>query len=556
MIIGFIKSNCFQDSVSLMIISKKLSGLESVNLVSVMMGTPANKDLFLSTGMWHSMFELATPNDICIAVDVDNEKDAQAALDEVAEHLDQELASIASGAKGKSLPTVRSWTRARQILPEANLALISVAGEYAAETANKALEYGLNVMLFSDNVPTEQERQLKLTAQEKGLLVMGPDCGTAYISGIPLAFANKMPKGPIGIVGASGTGIQEVCSQIALLGSGITHALGLGGRDLSADIGGISAKSALKILDEDPETKVIAFVSKPPAASVREEILACMQELSKPVVAIFLGDKPEQSQIGNVHLAYTLDQAAKIACQVVQATEYIESIGGEALSNKTVRGLYTGGTLAAESAMLVAEQFGLQVSATHPNGEMLNDQGHLIIDLGDDAYTIGRPHPMIDPSTRSDQILALKDQAFGVLLLDVVLGFGGHAEPAQAVVEAVTELRELRDAPFAVVATVTGTHDDPQSRSEQVAVLEAANIKVVSTVPEAVALSAILLSCNPTPPAQGEAHYLLQKPQIINIGLSGFADDLLSCDAQAIHYRWAPVAGGNAHLAELLNKLS
>lgn len=556
MIIGFIKSNCFQDSVSLMIISKKLSELESVNLVSVMMGTPANKDLFLSTGMWHSMFENATPNDICIAIDVDTPENSEATLNQVSEHLDQELANIASGAKGKSLPTVRSWAKARQTLPEANLALISVAGEYAAQTAYKALDYGLNVMLFSDNVPIEQELELKKAAQNKGLLVMGPDCGTAYISGIPLAFANNMPPGSIGIVGASGTGIQEICSQIALLGSGITHAIGLGGRDLSADIGGISAKHALNMLNEDPETKVITFVSKPPSDKVRKDILAYMQTLSKPVVAIFLGDKPEAEQIGYIYLAYTLDQAAKMACQIIEAKQYLASLGCEELTNKCIRGLYTGGTLAAESAMLVADRFGLQVSSTHPNGEMLNDQGHLIIDLGDDAYTVGRPHPMIDPSTRSDQILALKDQDFGVLLLDVVLGFGGHSAPAQSVVESINALRESYKTQFAVIATVTGTQEDPQIRAEQVSALEAANIKVVSTVPEAVALSAVLLSSTPTSSTTGETHYLLKNPQIINIGLSSFADDLLSCGANAIHYRWAPVAGGNARLAELLNKLS
>ncbi|MDX1301453.1 acyl-CoA synthetase FdrA [Photobacterium sp.] len=554
MINAFIKSSCFQDSVSLMIISKKLSSMDSVNQVSVMMGTPANKDLFQTTGLWHEMFATATPNDICIAVDADT--DSQEVLEEVSTNLDAELANIASGSKGKMLPMARSWTRAEKLLPDANLALISVAGEYATATAQQALDRGLNVMMFSDNVSASQERALKEQARDKGLLVMGPDCGTAYLSGIPLAFANRMPKGPIGIVGASGTGIQELCSQIALLGGGVTHALGLGGRDLSEEVGGISAKIALEMLDKDNDTQVIAFVSKPPAPSVRKDIIEKMQTLSKPVVALFLGDKPEAERMGNVHLSYTLDEAAKTANQLADALAFSSQLGGYSFKGQKIRGLYTGGTLAAEAGMLVAEKFGLKVSSTHENGEMLNDQGHLIIDLGDDAYTVGRPHPMIDPSTRTDQIHDLIDQDFGVLLIDVVLGFGGHMDPAGAIADAVKELREKRKTPFAVIATVTGTTEDPQNREEQISTLESAEIKVVDSVSEAVTFSSILTSCDLPQESNEAPHYLLQQPKIINIGLSGFAEDLLTCNATAIHYRWAPVAGGNAHLTELLNKLS
>lgn len=554
MITAFIKSSCFQDSVSLMIISKKLSGMPSVNQVSVMMGTPANKDLFQTTGLWHEMFETATPNDICISIDTDVDSDD--VRDEVSANLEEELANIANGSKGKTLPTVRSWARAEKVLSDANLALISVAGEYATETAYKALDRGLNVMLFSDNVPIAQEKALKEDARKKGLLVMGPDCGTASISGVPLAFANKMPKGSIGIVGASGTGIQELCSQIALLGGGITHALGLGGRDLSEEIGGISAKAALDILDNDNDTKVIAFVSKPPAANVRKAIIKKMQTLSKPVVALFLGDKSEMKAIGNVQLPYTLDEAAKTTSELADALSVLSNLGEESLQGGKIRGLYTGGTLAAEAGMLVAEKFALQVSVEHKNGEMLNDQGHMIIDLGDDAYTVGRPHPMIDPSTRSDQILALVDQDFSVLLVDVVLGFGGHIDPAGAVVDAVNELREQRNKPFAVVATVTGTAQDPQDRLQQIQMLEDAQIKVADSVSEAVNFCSILMSCKLPQESDDTPHYLLTQPKIINIGLASFAEDLLTCNATAIHYRWSPVAGGNQHLAELLKKLS
>jgi FdrA protein len=554
MINGFVKPNCFQDSVSLMLISKKLSDLETVNLVSVMMGTPANKDLFQSTGMWHELFDTATPNDVCIAVDTDG--DADDAMEEVTTQLDIELANISSGSKRKSLPTVRSWTRALKVMPDANLALISVAGEYAAATAQRALDEDLNVMMFSDNVPIEQELALKQNAAKKGLIVMGPDCGTAYISGTPLAFANQVSKGKIGIVGASGTGIQEICSQVDLLGGGITHAIGLGGRDLSEQIGGISAKMALEMLDNDPETKVIAFVSKPPAASVREDILASMQKLKKPVVALFLGDRPEVAKIGNVRLCYTLDEVAKTAQQLTEVLESLDELGGLPLSSQKILGLYTGGTLAAECAMLLADHYKLPVSASHPNGEMLNSDGHLVIDLGDDAYTVGRPHPMIDPSTRTDQLQALKDHDFGVLLMDVVLGFGSHEDPAQAVVDGVKELREARSKPFAAIVTVTGTNTDPQNRNDQIAKLKEAGIKVINSVPEAIEFSSLILETSPLPANSDKPHYLLDHPTIINIGLSTFAEDLFHCEADAIHYRWAPIAGGNPRLAELLTKIS
>ncbi|EFD0982698.1 carbamate kinase [Escherichia coli] len=243
MIHAFIKKGCFQDSVSLMIISRKLSESENVDDVSVMMGTPANKALLDTTGFWHDDFNNATPNDICVAI---RSEAADAGIAQaIMQQLEEALKQLAQGSgSSQALTQVRRWDSACQKLPDASLALISVAGEYAAELANQALDRNLNVMMFSDNVTLEDEIQLKTRAREKGLLVMGPDCGTSMIAGTPLAFANVMPEGNIGVIGASGTGIQELCSQIALAGEGITHAIGLGGRDLSREVGGISALTA------------------------------------------------------------------------------------------------------------------------------------------------------------------------------------------------------------------------------------------------------------------------------------------------------------------------
>lgn len=275
MIHAFIKKGCFQDSVSLMIISRKLSESENVDDVSVMMGTPANKSLLETTGFWHDDFHGATPNDICVAIRTEAVDDGITQV--IVQQLEEALQQLAQGSSGsQSLIQVRRWESACQKLPEASLALVSVAGEYAAELAEQALDRSLNVMIFSDNVTLDDEIRLKRRARDKGLLVMGPDCGTAMIANTPLAFANVMPEGNIGVIGASGTGIQELCSQIALAGEGITHAIGLGGRDLSAEVGGISALTALEILSADEKSQVLAFVSKPPADAVRQHIIAAI----------------------------------------------------------------------------------------------------------------------------------------------------------------------------------------------------------------------------------------------------------------------------------------
>lgn len=340
MIHAFIKKGCFQDSVSLMIISRKLSESENVDDVSVMMGTPANKSLLETTGFWHDDFHSATPNDICVAIRTEAVDDGITQV--IVRQLDEALQQLAQGSSGsQSLVQVRRWESACQKLPEANLALVSVAGEYAAELAEQALDRALNVMIFSDNVTLDDEIRLKRRARDKGLLVMGPDCGTAMIANTPLAFANVMPEGNIGVIGASGTGIQELCSQIALAGEGITHAIGLGGRDLSAEVGGISALTALDMLSADKKSQVLAFVSKPPADAVRQHIIAAMKATGKPVVALFLGFSSPVAREENVWFASTLDEAARLACLLSRVTSQRK---GMVSTGGVIRGLYTGGS--------------------------------------------------------------------------------------------------------------------------------------------------------------------------------------------------------------------
>ncbi|WP_258329420.1 acyl-CoA synthetase FdrA [Citrobacter farmeri] len=552
MIYAFIKKGSFQDSVSLMIISRKLSERPEVDQVSVMMGTPANKAMLDSTGFWHDDFAEATPNDICVAVRTHDEQPE--ILELIREQLEKELSAIASASgSSQQLLKARRWESACQKLPQANLLLVSVAGEYAASVAKEGLLAGKNVMMFSDNVPLEQEVELKTLAREKGLIVMGPDCGTAMIAGSPLAFANVLPEGGIGVIGASGTGIQEVTSQIALHQQGISHAIGLGGRDLSAEVGGISALTALGMLAADDATRVIAFVSKPPSPQVRTRIINAMQKVGKPVVALFLGNKPEQRREGNVWLADSLSDAAQLAVLLMRVAE--QRLIQPEVAGKGIYGLYAGGTLAAEAAMLLSAGLGVPVSESHAAGVMLDAQGHRIVDLGDDSYTLGRPHPMIDPTTRSieiEKLAAMPD--VGVLLLDVVLGYGACADPAGAVVEAIGQVRATRSAPLVTIATMTGTDADPQGRSGQIDILRDAGIAVVETLEEAVLL-AISLTHHQDARPSAEPDTLLDGVQVINAGLRSFALDLQSSGTPVVHYQWAPIAGGNARLASLLKQL-
>ncbi len=555
MIHAFIKKGSFQDSVSLMLISRKLSELPRVDEVSVMMGTPANKSLLTNTGFWHAMFDEATPNDICVAIKAEDNGDG-ALTQYVSEQLDEALAAIAQGQKGgKSLLKARRWDSAEQKLPDANLLLISIAGEYAAELADKALDRGKSVMIFSDNVSIEQEVALKTKARDKGLIVMGPDCGTAMIAGAPLAFANVLPKGRIGIIGASGTGIQELASQIALAGQGISHAIGLGGRDLSADVGGISALTALDMLAKDEQSKVLLFVSKPPAEAVRQRVFSAMKQINKPIVTLFLGVKHGETRDGNVYLADTLDEAARLAAALARVQEQAESL--PAVKGKKIVGLYTGGTLAVEVAMLLAERLGAEVDSKHDRGTMLDADGHKIIDLGDDFYTQGKPHPMIDPSTRNQEIVNLANRPdVGVLLLDVVIGYGAQQDPTGSLVDAVNKARDRRGEanPLAVIATVTGTEQDPQVRSAQIEALRAAGIAVVDTLPEAAMLSHGLIDSEGSRQAD-ESAPLLNGVAVINAGLRSFAEDLQSAGVPVVHYQWAPIAGGNRKLANLLKQM-
>jgi FdrA protein len=443
----------YLDSVALMRLSRRLSAQPGVEEASLMIGSPSNKALLRAAGLLAAEGEQAGANDLVIALRAADERLGQEALGSA---LAVEQSTYASDA----LPRTRSLATALDALPGANLALISVPGEFAMAEARKALNAGLHVLVFSSGVPLEDERALKLIAREKGLLLMGPDCGTALIGGTPLAFANVVPRGDIGIVSASGTGLQEVSCLLARMGRGVSHGIGVGGRDLDERVGALATLSAIDALERDAATAVILLISKPPAPRVAAQVLERLARCRKESVVCFLGlDQPG--------LAPTLLAAAETAAG--------SSIADEPVSREKVKGrveaLYCGGTLCTE-AELVFKRRGLQ--------------GHRFIDLGDEKFTRGRPHPMIDPEIRNAHIAtAAADPAVGVILVDVVLGFGAHPDPAGVLLQVKSGKT--------IVASVTGTDADPQVRSRQVAKLRGAGVLVAPSNAQAAASAASLV---------------------------------------------------------------
>jgi succinyl-CoA synthetase alpha subunit len=392
-----------------------------------------------------------------------------------------------------------------------------VPGDYAASEAMKALRLGLDVMIFSDNVPVEAELGLKRFAQERNLMVMGPDCGTAIVNGVPLGFANVVRRGPIGVVGASGTGMQEVTVRIHQLGSGVSQALGTGGHDLAAAIGGISMLHGLKALDEDPDSKVIVLISKPPAPNVAAAVLATAEACSKPVVAIFLGADAASIKGNGIHGATYLAQAADMAVALAkgqspqrkaiamtdEAQRKIKELSrAMAPDQRYVRGIFSGGTFCFE-AQLIHAAAGITAFSNAPtvgNRKLENiakSVEHTIIDMGEDQFTQGRPHPMIDPSLRDTRIREeAADPATAVVLFDVVLGYGASADPTAGLIGSIGRAKakaQTEGRRVAFIGYVCGTDQDPQNRAAIAAGLQSAGVLVTSSNAEAAVWSAALI---------------------------------------------------------------
>ena len=435
-----LRPGAYADSVTLLQVSRAAQGLDGVLAAQVAMATALNIEVL--TEMGFEVPDTATTNDMVVALRLADADALSAALAGV----DQALRDANRRVEGSTeIAPPRSTASALRRTPDA-IAVVSVPGPSALVEAMDAVDAGRDVMIFSDNVPVEQEVALKRAAAERGVLVMGPDCGTAVVGGLGLGFANVVSPGPVGIVAASGTGCQQLLALLDHAGVGVTSALGVGGRDLSAQVRGASTREALRRLDADPAVELIVVVSKPPAPDVAGEIEEYAAALDTPVEFALLGSgRPDLTAA-----------AESVLRRLGHAVPTWPVVGRASVGTGVIRGLFVGGTLKSEAQLIAG-----------------TDSGHTFVDFGDDEYTSGRAHPMIDPSLRLEHLArATADPTTGVLLLDVVLGHGAEPDPAALLAPAIAAV----DQP--VVIAVVGTDADPQGRDRQVQALVGAGAEV------------------------------------------------------------------------------
>lgn len=506
-----IKKNQYRDSVFLMVINEQVRSLPGVEEIAVMMGTENNREIIRKVGFSGSEIDYATVNDIVICIRATSEEEIERALAQIDEMLTrkrrpEELEDV--------YKTLESVIRER---PETNFAIISIPGQFAARETKKALNHGLNVLLFSDNVPIEEEIEIKKLAAQFDRIVMGPDCGTAIINHVPLGFANAVNPGPIGLVAAAGTGLQEVVCLIDRAGGGISQAIGTGGRDLSDKVGGLSMLKGLDILDNDDETEIVVLISKPPGPTTTKKILKRVSKSPKKVIINFLGSNPELISSFGATVGQTLEETAFLAVAALKGEQYQHrnfSTPEEELkrrlkeetermtpNQKFIRGLYSGGTLCDEAMLILNDSVG-EVYSNIPLKPKLRlqdlskGQNHCCIDLGDDYFTRGRPHPMISPDSRGRYIISEgEDPQVAVLLLDIVLGYGAHMDMAGALRESIKVAKaevEKRGGYLAVVASVCGTMKDPQDFPSQVQNLEDVGVVVMPSNAQAARFAAMI----------------------------------------------------------------
>jgi len=486
---GISKTGEYYDSVSLMLVARALTEMEGVEDATVVMGTEENKQILEASDMLLDEFKNAADTDLLIVGKAADE----AKLDEIIAKAEELLIESKNkkSAAGEHMP--KSIEGALDQVPDATVLIVSVAGRYAGDVAMDGLKKGLHVMLFSDNISIEKEKELKEYGREKGLLVMGPDCGTAIINGAPLCFANVVDRGNIGLVAASGTGLQEISCIIGNQGAGISQAIGTGGRDVKKDIGGIMFIEGIKALEADEATEVIVLVSKPPAPEVLEKVAGVVKELKKPVVAILIGGDPEVMNAAGAKAARDLERAGLIAVALskgqspegipaileARKEEIVKQAAEEAAKmaegQKYLRGLFSGGTLCDETQLMFKEDIGPVYSPAPIDPDFKLDdiwksKENTVVDLGEDEFTVGRPHPMIDFLLRKKRIVEeANDPETAVILLDVVLGYGSNMEPGKELGPPIREAKELAAAAgrhIAIVCSITGTYKDPQNREQ------------------------------------------------------------------------------------------
>jgi len=509
-----ILADTYLDSIMLMSMSEKLiHSIDGVEEATAIMGSAANLKLLRESGLLTKEGKRARPGDLVIAVRVSNEQAVQRVLEEVK----NQLTAKTETDENQRFSAPKNLGSALRHMPDATIAFISVPGEYASAEAMEALENGRSVMLFSDNVSLDEEIRLKKRASELNLLVMGPDCGTAIIGGLALGFANSVRRGPFGIVAASGTGIQEISTLLNKKGYGISHAIGTGGRDLSKEVGGATMLRGIEALERDEMTKIIILLSKPPDIKGANKILDVIQKCTKRYVISFLNGNPREAEKRNLPFAGGLEEAVEKAVSLYEKKEYIpifftgneQAIRSRAKTESEkigkgtyLRGLFSGGTLAEEAIWIISDMAGAVYSNIPLQSELklknsLQSYRNTIIDLGGDEFTRGRPHPMIDFSLRTERIKKeADDRGCGIILFDVVLGYGAHPDPCSELVPAIKKARKIahEDGRYiSFIASVTGTEEDLQGVADQTGCLEESGVVVMPSNAQAARFSALIL---------------------------------------------------------------
>ncbi len=579
-----IKPSAYFDSVTLMLVQREVRQLPGVLEAGAVMGTDANKELLRDAGLLTPEAEAANADDLILSVQAEDERVTLSALARAEELLVQRREAVAGETYRPK--TIASAVR---ILPGANLALISVPGRFAAGVAREALEAGLHVMLFSDNVALEAEVDLKKFANDRGRLLMGADCGTSILGGVALGFANRVRRGAIGVVGAAGTGIQEVTSLIHRGGAGISHAIGTGGRDLSGPVGGATMLAGLAALATDPQTEVIVLISKPPSPAIASDLLAAAQTIRKPLIVQFVGGRIADG--GEMHPAATLEDAARLAVRQVTGAPPAwatftalpaQQAARLAPSQRYIRGLYCGGTLCAEALNLLEQYVGpvysnTPLDPTFALDSAVRSRAHTVIDMGSDEFTVGRLHPMIDPELRHQRLLReAEDPEVAVVLLDVVLGYGVHPDPARDLVPVIHQARaRAKGRWLPIVASVCGTDQDPQDYGAQVDALVEVGVVVQASNAAAVRVAGLIAKAagskgrprpatvipvpamrRPLPDVSGVEPLLRERPRVINVGLELFVESLAAQGTDVVGVDWQPPAGGKQKFIDLLDKLN
>lgn len=500
-----IKKNTYFDSVSLMSLTTKTNEIEGIDQAVIAMGTEMNKEVLKNVDMLVPELDEVKNGDLMIVVRTKDDDSSDQAILDIEELMSKKAKPMDS--KEISYSTLDS---AVKNVSNANMVVISVPGEYVAREAQKALDNDLNVMIFSDNVSIEDEIKLKKDAHEKGLLLMGPDCGTAIINNIGLCFANEVREGNIGIVGASGTGSQEISVKIDDFGGGVSQLIGTGGRDLSEEVGGIMMIDGMRALNSDEKTKVIVLISKPPAKSIEEKVLAEIKTFDKPVVVCFIGGSEKAVEDAGGIFAKTTKEAAFKAVILSGKSEdeikkedldlqVIESVKKKLTDEqKYIRGLFCGGTLCDEAMHIVKEKHKEVYSNTtkdpdHKLQDISKSKANTFLDLGDDEFTRGKPHPMIEPALRIPRFVEeSKDPSVGVILMDFVLGLGSHPDPAGVMIPSIIEAKALAKEEgrhLEILGYVLGTDKDFQGLEEQISKLEDAGVTIATSITNAALLA-------------------------------------------------------------------